>query len=122
MNPEWHNEDVPFLAQMCGSADSWHAAMLQWFDGRILSEESKRYIQNFLVVTRTRPEDDDLDANSDDILSDEELIIDNSTFEEAISTRVGPGKTAQTAGYCVRMTTATQCQDHPRRSCRRRIV
>ena len=67
--------------------------MLQWFDGRILSEESKRYIQNFLVVTRTRPEDDDLDANSDDILSDEELIIDNSTFEEAISTRVGSGKT-----------------------------
>jgi len=66
--------------------------MLQWFDGRILSEESKRYIQNFLVVTRTRPEDDDLDANSDDILSDEELIIDNSTFEEAISTRVGSGE------------------------------
>ena len=77
---------------MCSNADSWHAAMLQWFDGRILSEESKRYIQNFLVVTRTRPEDDDLDANSDDILSDEELIIDNSTFEEAISTRVGCGK------------------------------
>ena len=62
------------------------------FDGRILSEESKRYIRNFLVVTRTRPEDDDLDANSDDVLSDEELIIDNSNFEEAVSTRVGSGK------------------------------
>ena len=74
---------------MCGNADSWHAAMLQWFDGRILSEESKRYIQNFLVVTRTRPEDDDLDANSDDILSDEELLIVRINLEEAISTQVG---------------------------------
>ena len=92
LNPQWHTEDVPFLGQMCGQSDSWHASMLYWFDGHILSEESKRYIQNFLVVTRVRPEEEDMD-HSDDLLSDDELILDNSSFEEAISTRVGSRRT-----------------------------
>ena len=65
--------------------------MQYWFDGHILSEESKRYIQNFLVVTRVRPDDEDV-GHSDDMLSDEELIVDNSSFAEAISTRVGSKK------------------------------
>ena len=44
LNPGWHEEHVPFLGRMCGQLDSWHMSMLQWFDGRILSEESRRYI------------------------------------------------------------------------------
>ena len=92
LNPGWHEEHVPFLGRMCGQLDSWHMSMMQWFDGRILSEESRRYIQNFLVVTRVRPEDDNAEENSDDLLSDEELHLDNFLFEEAISTRLGSGK------------------------------
>jgi hypothetical protein len=91
LNPDWNTEDVPFLGQMCAHGDSWHSSMLYWFDGHILSEESKRYIQNFLVVARVRPEEDNVE-HSDDLLSDEELIVDNSSFLEAISTRVGPKK------------------------------
>ena len=71
LNPGWHEEHVPFLGRMCGQLDSWHMSMMQWFDGRILSEESRRYIQNFLVVTRVRPEDDNAEENSDDLLSDD---------------------------------------------------
>ena len=92
LNPAWHEQHVPFLGQMCGNENNWQSSMLRWFDGGILSHESKRYIQNFLVVTRTRPEDDGADGNSDDLLSDEELIVDDATLEEALSTRVGSGK------------------------------
>ena len=67
--------------------------MAQWFDGQILSEECKCYINNFLLVTRVRPEDDEDEiANSDDLISDDELFVDSSNFEEAISTRLGSGK------------------------------
>jgi len=91
LNPDWNTDDVPFLGQMCAHGNSWHSSMLYWFAGRILSEESKRYIQNFLVVTRVRPEEENVE-NSDDLLSDEEFIVDNSSFLEAISTRVGQKK------------------------------
>ena len=92
-NPDFHSEDVPFIGQMCAGCGSWQERMAQWFDGEILSEESKRYINNFLVVTRVRPDDDEDEiATSDDLISDDELFVDSSNFEEAISTRLGSGK------------------------------
>ena len=75
LNPEWNTEDVLFLGQMCGKAHSWHGSMLYWIDDHILAEESKNYIQHLFVVTRVRPDDKDVD-NSDDLLSDDELIVD----------------------------------------------
>eukprot|EP00973_Karenia_brevis_P042361 5863768-Karenia_brevis.AAC.1 len=73
LNKQWHTDNVPYLGQMCGSHDTWHSSMLHWFDGNILSEWSKRYVNNFLVMTRVRPDDDDADAHSDDLISDTEL-------------------------------------------------
>ena len=60
--------------------------MLRWFDGRILSADSFCYIQNFLVVTRVRPEKENLEKN-DDLLSDEEVVLHNSSFLDTIFTR-----------------------------------
>ena len=114
LNPEWNTEDVPFLGQMCGQADSWHSSMQYWFDGHILSEESKRYIQNFLVVTRVRPDEENVD-HSDDLLSDEELIVDNSSFLEAISTRVGPRKKLPTIDLINTISTGMCCCDRQKR-------
>ena len=91
LNPDWNTEDVPFLGQLCAIGNSWHGSMLRWFNGRVLSAESSRYIQNFLVVTRVRPEEENLE-NSDDLLSDEEFVVDNTTFLDAISTRVNQKK------------------------------
>eukprot|EP00973_Karenia_brevis_P003094 425450-Karenia_brevis.AAC.1 len=89
---QWHTDNVPYLGQMCSSHDTWHSSMLHWFDGNILSEWSKRYVNNFLVMTRVRPDDDDADAHSDDLISDTELHVEESTFKEAISTRMGTAR------------------------------
>ena len=91
LNPQWHIEDVPFLGNMCGSFDSWTKSMLHWFDGRVLCEEVKRYINNFIVVTRARPEED-VDNNSDDLVSDDELVVDQDNFADAVATRIGTGR------------------------------
>ena len=87
LNPDWNTEDVPFLRQLCSIENSWHSSMLRWFDGRVLSDESCRYLTNFLVVNRVRPEEENME-NSDDLLSDEEFVVDNSSFLDAISTRI----------------------------------
>ena len=72
--------------------------MLTWLDGNVLCEESKRYVNNFLVVTRVRPDDEDPDnVHSDDLISDEELHVDKSCFDEAMSTRMGSGKNSPDA-------------------------
>ncbi|HIF22532.1 MAG TPA: hypothetical protein EYQ27_11655, partial [Gemmatimonadetes bacterium] len=92
LNPDFHAEHVPFMGQLCASSDSWQGSMTQWLDGRILCDESRRYVINFLAVARVRPDDDDADAHSDDLISDDELVVDNANFEEAISTRMGSGK------------------------------
>ena len=66
--------------------------MKDWFNGKILCAEVKRYINNFLVVTRARPDDDLAEEHSDDLVIDEELSIDEANVTEAISTRIGSGR------------------------------
>ena len=81
---------VPHLSQLRQPDMTWQSSMLQWFDGRVLSAESKRYIENFLVVTRTRPQDGNrADANSDDQISDEELTLGREDLKDALKTHVG---------------------------------
>ena len=53
-NQEAAEDHVPFLGHLCRDSTSWHAAMLRWFDGRVLCLETKRYVDNFLAVTRTK--------------------------------------------------------------------
>jgi hypothetical protein len=42
---------------LCEPGLSWQATMLKWFDGRVSCQETKRYLDNFFAVTRTRPEE-----------------------------------------------------------------
>ena len=56
---------------------------------------SKQYIGNFLSVHRVCPMDEDeSDANSDVIVSDEELQVSAASLKEALSTRIGGKDTA----------------------------
>ena len=70
------SEHVPNVADLLGQCADWGKALVHWFDGKVLCQEAKRYIDNFLVVTRSRPAQQDCDnENSDDLLSDEELVL-----------------------------------------------
>ena len=39
LNEALATEHVPFLGHLCGNHHSWEAALLHWFDGRVLTEE-----------------------------------------------------------------------------------
>ena len=63
------------------------------------SDDSLQYIRNFLNKTRVRASGRDLDDddNSDDLLSDDELVVSMQTLQEATKTHVG-GKKPGTMG------------------------
>ena len=90
LNAEVATDEVPFLGGLCKAGMSWHDTMLHWFNGRVSCGETKRYIDNFFAVTRTRPEEEAA-ANSDDEFSDDELLIGASNFGEILKTRMGSG-------------------------------
>lgn len=48
-----------------------------------------RYVSNFPSVCRVRPRDPNEDARSDEIFSDEELVLDENLLEQAMKTRIG---------------------------------
>ena len=70
--------------------------MTQWLDGNIISEESKRYVSNFISIHRLRPgnNDEDAIANSDDMVEDEEVCVTGDMLDDVLETRIG-GKTAK---------------------------
>ncbi len=81
---------VPHASHLKGNHATWQDAMSSWLDGGILSAESMRYASNFLSVYRVRPTDDDEDeAHSDDLASDEELEVSHASLTDALETRVG---------------------------------
>ena len=65
--------------------------MVRWFDGRVLCAEAKRYIDNFLVVAIARPEDVD-DDQSEEAISDEELLVGQHKFAKVVKIRMGAGR------------------------------
>ena len=66
--------------------------MLSLFNGKVLCSETKQYLDNFLAVTRTRPEERaDREESAGDI-SDDELIVGPHNFAKVVKTRVGPLK------------------------------
>ena len=83
------DEHVPHLGALCKASCSWHQTLAHWFDGRILCQESKRHVDNFLSVTRARPQDDVDELHSDDQFSDEELLVNSNNFAEVVQTRMG---------------------------------
>ena len=76
LDPDVGDLHVPFLGHFCKGQKSWHDALTTWMDGQLLCEESRKYISNFLVVTRARPDHDAQDDHrSEDLLSYEELVV-----------------------------------------------
>ena len=70
--------------------ESWEAALTKWLDGNIVSEESRRYISNFISIHRLRPsEDNNVMDNSDDMVDDEEVQVTSEMLDSVLDTRVG---------------------------------
>jgi hypothetical protein len=90
LNPSCADDQVPFLGDLCQPGRTWHDTMLKWFDCGVGCQETKRYIDNFFAVTRTRP-DDEADEGTDNDLSDDELLIGAANFEHILKTRMGSG-------------------------------
>jgi len=90
LNPDIADEHVPFLGNLCVAGMTWHASLLQWFDGRVLCQETKQYLDNFFAVTRARPEED-AGEHSDNNFSDEELDVGAHNFKDILKTRMGTG-------------------------------
>ena len=94
LNQACATEHVPFLGHLCSVNGSWHQTLLHWLDGHILCEEARRHVSNFLVVSRARPDGDASgDEHSDDLISDEALCVNSSSFDAALQTRIGSGRT-----------------------------
>lgn len=84
------DEAVAFAGNLRTTEHTWQEALATWLDGRILCQETKRYVGNFMAVHRVRPGGDDSDsACSDDMVSDEELEVTHASIEAALATRVG---------------------------------
>ena len=84
--------DVPHARCLRPPEGLWVDAMRTWLNGNVLTRESARYINNFFSVTRTRQKStnpEDLDCNSDDMLSDEELVVSTGDLRNALTTAVG---------------------------------
>lgn len=92
----WSDEYVPTLEQLRQGCDTWEAALSVWLDGNIISEESRRYVGNFIGMHRLRPGADDEDglANPDDMVSDEAVYVTKDMLDEVLETRIG-GKARQ---------------------------
>jgi len=70
--------------------ESWEAALTKWLDGNIVSEESRRYISNFISIHRLRPsEDNNVVNNSDDMVDDEDVTVTKGILEDVLETRIG---------------------------------
>ena len=86
---EEEGDVVPYAGSLRTGENSWEAALKKWLDGNIISQESLRYVGNFLSVYRVRPRDPDDDARSDEDFDDEKLVVDETLLERAMRSRVG---------------------------------
>ena len=95
---------MPYVGNLRGPEETWQDALTTWLNGHILCEEQKRYVGNFLSVHRVRPQNDDSDAeaNSDDIISDEELQVSSASLAEAKQRR-GRKKTQRKAAHTTKV-------------------
>ena len=82
-----------YLGELRGAQETWSGALRHWLEGRGLCQEAKRYVSNFMVVTRARPQEEEHGGeNSDDLKSDEELELRTGDLALALETRIGGRK------------------------------
>ena len=90
MRADEGTKEVPYVGDLKGDAGTWREALATWLDGELPCEETKKYVGNFMAVYRVRPMgDDDNDAHSSDVVSDEELMLTKHDLKEALSSRIG---------------------------------
>ena len=79
------------LQKLKQGCDAWETALTEWLDGNIMSEESRRYVSNFISIHRLRPggEDEDGTANPDDMVQDEAVYVTKDMLPEVLETRIG---------------------------------
>ena len=81
-------EHVPFVRDLREEGRSWPATLQSWLEGRIVSADSQRPIGNFLSVYRLRKGDDEhVDGNSDDLLSDVEFVLNEDVLLDVLQSR-----------------------------------
>ena len=80
---------VPYAGNLRPQDATWEVTLSMWLDGNVVSQESARYVHNFLSVFRVRPRDQDEDVRSDEDVDDEELILTTSDLNQALKTRIG---------------------------------
>ena len=84
---------VPYAGRLRPEDKSWQEEFDDWLCGGVLSEESVRYINNFMSVYRVRPRDVSDDVVSDEDFSDEELVLTEQDLARAMQTRIGGRET-----------------------------
>ena len=62
---------VPYTGNLRPEDAAWEHTLSMWLDGNVVSQESARYVSNFLCVFRVRPRDQDEDIRSDEDVDDE---------------------------------------------------
>ena len=80
---------VPFAGCLREREESWQGALSTWLSGNVVSQESVRYINNFMCVYRIRPRDVADDILSDEDFEDEELELTEADLARALESRVG---------------------------------
>ena len=79
------SKHVPYAGNMRDlESGTWEESLKVWLNGNVISEESIRYISNFLCVYRVRPTDPSEDVRSDEDVSDEELQLTAEDLEEVL--------------------------------------
>ena len=80
-----------WLQKLKQGCDAWETALTEWLDGNIISEESRRYVSNFISTYRLRPggEDEDGTANPEDMVQDEAVYVTKDMLPEVLETRIG---------------------------------
>ena len=90
LRQDFADKHVVFAGDLRGEAATWNAAMTAWLDGNVQTEESARYVGNFMSVYRVRPQDaDGTEERSDEDVSDVELDVGFEQLDEALKSRVG---------------------------------
>ena len=86
-----HSTRATFLGALKQEHNTFLDAQSAWRQRGIVCEESQMFIRNFINKTRTRASsgDDDKGEQSDDLLSDEELIVSSGRLSEAVLINVG---------------------------------
>jgi hypothetical protein len=91
------SEHVPHVARL-RSQESWVESQAEYLNGNVLCETTMQYINNFFCVNRLRPANAEHDeANSDDLLSDEDVQLSTEDLAHVLQTRKGGRETKEGA-------------------------